>query len=287
MKETQAIHFKRNKNIKLNNIFSIIPKKYLSTDSNIYSFNERQIHTYRGPIPYKENLKTNFNTETFPINNYSLSHYDKSTISTNYLRNKLNITKNLSLSCKKYKKPKNLLTNSSNHNNKSEKISLKIINDFFNQDMEVIPKNKKNPIKHKFYRKKNNSTQVNKTNSSNNNLSYYFPKLFNVPYNKIVSPDKYLNTSRYFFKNLKELNYDENVKNLALLKKNNTISQNINISKSKFNKIKTEPIFIEQVYSLNILKNLRFGFKNLVEKGKNKNFINSFYITRNLKFNNN
>ena len=86
---------------------------------------------------------------------------------------------------------------------------------------------------------------------------------------------------------MKELKYDENVKNLTLFKRNNNVNENDNFSNSKFNKENIEPIFIEKVYSLNILKNLRFNFKTLVEKGKNKNFINSFYITRNLKFNNN
>ena len=60
-----------------------------------------------------------------------------------------------------------------------------------------------------------------------------------------------------------------------------------NLSKSKINNDKIEPIFIEKVYTINILKNLRFNFQNIVEKGKHKNFINSFYIARNLKFNNN
>ena len=108
-----------------------------------------------------------------------------------------------------------------------------------------------------------------------------------MPYNKISSPDKHLNTSRFFFKNLKELKYDENVKNFTLVRKNNNSHENDNLSKSKFNNESNEPIFIEKEYSLNVLKHLRFNFKNLVEKGKHKNFINSFYITKNLKFNNN
>ena len=56
------------------------------------------------------------------------------------------------------------------------------------------------------------------------------------------------------------------------------------MSENKCNDEKIKPIFIEKVYTFDILKNLRFNFKNIIEKGKHKAFINSFYITRNLKF---
>lgn len=291
MNSPNTIKSYRNRTNKLNKIFSLLPKQYLNTEANISPYKERQIYSYRDYKPNKVKYRNILNTEVFPIHNNSnsLSNYDKSNFSNfsnNYLLKTLNIKnklKYLSLSCKKFKKFKNNLSK----NNKSEKISLKIINDYFKPEIERNINDKNTRINYKVLKKTNFSTQANKTNSTINNLSYYFPNLFNVPYNKISSPNKKLNTSRFFFKNLKELKYDENVKNLSLIKKNNIMNDVDNLSKSKINNEKIGPIFIEKVYTINILKNLRFNFQNLVEKGKHKNFINSFYITRNLKFNNN
>ncbi len=282
MNDSKTIQYNRNK---LNTIYSLLPKRLLKTDSNIPSLKQRKIDSYRDFKPIKIKTTNTISTDIFSSNNISLSNFDKSYILYNKLFKTLKQEKKLSLTCKKIKKITSPQKDSPKQN-KSEKISLKIINDFFKPEISKIYKNKKNILKHKINRKQNLSTKVNKTNSSNNNLCYYFPNLFNVPYNKITSPEKNLNTSRYFFKNLKELKYDENVKNLTLFKRNNNVNENDNFSNSKFNKENIEPIFTEKVYSFNILKNLRFNFKTLVEKGKNKNFINSFYITRNLKFNN-
>jgi len=289
---SKTIKSYRNKINKLNKIYSLIPKQNFNTDTNISPYKERQIYSYKDYKPNKIKYKNILNSEVLPINNNSnsLSNFDKgdfSNFSNNYILKTLSIKnklKHLSLSCKKNKKFINYL---SKYNNKSEKISLKIINDCFKPETDRNTSSRNTRINNKLFKKTNFSTQANKTNSTINNLSYYFPNLFNAPYNKISSPYKKLNTSRFFFKNLKELKYDENVKNLSLIKKNNMMNKAENLSKSKINKEKIGPIFIEKVYTINILKNLRFNFQNLVEKGKHKNFINSFYITRNLKFNNN
>ena len=283
MNDSKTIQNNRNIMNKLNLIYSLIPKRILNTDSNIPSIKERKMHSYRDFKPIKIKTTNNINN-VLSINNSSLSCFNKSDISNNYFFKTLKKEgKTLSFSCKKYKKYPD-----SPKQNKSEKISLKILNEFFKPEYIKKIKNKKDEMMHnKIYRKQNNSTQSNKINSSNNNLSYYFPNLFNVPYNKIASPDKNLKTSRFFFKNLKELKYDENVKNLTLFRKSNNSNESDNLSKSKFNNENNEPIFIEKEYSLNVLRHLRFNFKSLVEKGKHKNFINSFYITKNLKFNNN
>ena len=289
MMESQTIKNYRNKLNKLNKIYSLIPKRLLNTENNIYTYRDNKIHSYRDFKSKRIKIR-NINNKIESENNNSISHFNKNNIYQNYLFKTLNKEKKLSLSCRKYKKflySENNKNNSSKYNNKSEKISLTILNDYFiPEESDRSLNNKKEFIFKPKIRKNNYSTQVNKTNSVNNNLCYYFPNLFNVPYNKIVSPDKNLNTSKFFFKNLKDLNYNENIKNLSLIKKNKINNKDASSSEKKLNSESPEPIFIEKVYSFDILKNLRFNFKNLVEKGKHKNFINSFYITRNLKFNN-
>ena len=290
MNESKIVHIYRNKIKRLNEIFSIIPPKFVNTETNISSMKNREIHSYRDYKSKKQNIPK-LNLEALQFKDFNLSHFNRKNISKNILFQTINNDKKLSLSCKKYKKVYRFNKNnntSSKHNNNSEKISLKIINDFFKpEETERILKNASKTIsRHTHDRKRNNTIQVeNKINSKNNNLSYYFPNLFNVTYNK--TPEKNLNLSKFFSKNLKDLKYYEILKNLTLIRKNNTQNKNIlNSSESKINRERNEPIFIEKVYTFDILKNLRFNFKNMVEKGKHKNFINSFYITRNLKFNN-
>ena len=55
------------------------------------------------------------------------------------------------------------------------------------------------------------------------------------------------------------------------------------ISKEKENKEKENPVFIEKSTNIDILRNLRFGFKNSIEKSKYSNLIKSFYTAKNLK----
>ena len=56
------------------------------------------------------------------------------------------------------------------------------------------------------------------------------------------------------------------------------------IISSKKDKDQNNPVFIEKLYNSDVLKNLRFGFKNPVEKSKFKNLIKSFYTAKNLKY---
>ena len=278
----QTIHSNRNKMNKLNKIYSIIPKKFSNTDSNISPYRNVIIHSHREYKPKKIIYQKIYN-DKMPTSNISISNYNKSDIPKNkYLFKTFSLEKKYSLSNKNYRKfikLKNKENNFSRQNHKSEKISLKLnVNDSYKSD-EI--ENKTDFFRNKINRNKNSSIQYSKTTSSNNNLSYYFPNLFNVPYNRLFSPEKNINTSKFLFKNLKELNYDEEIKNLSLIKKKKTK----NISTEEKNNRK--PIFIEKVYNFDILKNLRFNFKNSIEKGKYKNFINSFYISRNLQFNNN
>lgn len=286
MNESQTINSYRNSVNKLNKNVSFIPKRILNTESNIYTIRDNKTHTFRDFKPKKIIIRNSNNNMVSTYNN-SMSHFNKNKIYNDYLLKKINNEKTLSLSCKKYKNftyKDNNKNNSSRYNNKPKKIKLNIITNYFNPEetdrtlysIQTIKKHKP-----KNNRINNNSTQVNKINPTNNDLCYYFPNLYNVPYNKIVAPDQNLNISKYFFKNLKDLNYNENLKNLSLIKKNKKVC----LSESKCNNEK-KPIFIEKVYTFDILKNLRFNFKNVIEKGKHKNFINSFYITRYLEFNN-
>lgn len=291
MNESKIIQKYRNRISQLNGIYQIEPPKFIITETNISSLKNSKILSHRNYNSKKVNVQ-NLIPDTFPINDISLSPQKRNNISNSYLFKTLNNEK-LSSSCKKYKRIyKFNKNNSSKVNNNSEKIGLKYINDYFKpEEAEKVFKNASNTFKNKTFRKRYHKFTIqenNKKNTANSNLCYYFPNLFNVPYNKISSPDKNLNLSKFFTKNLKDLKYNENIKNLSLIRKNNTRNKSIfNSSESKFNKEKYEPIFIEKVYTFDILKNLRFNFKNTVEKGKHKNFINSFYITRNIKFNNN
>ena len=290
MNESQTIKSYRNRVTKLKEIDPFIPKRLLNTESNIYTIRDNKIHTYRDFKPKKIIIRNINNNMIKTYNNNSISLFNKNNNNNECLIKKPNNEKILSLSCKKCKNflyIDNNKLNSSRYNNKSEKISLKIINNYFNpekkeKERSLISRQSIRKQKQKINGIKNDSIQVNKANPANNNLCYYFPNLYNVPYNKIISPEQNLDISKYFFKNLKDLNYDENLKNLSLMKKN----KNVNFSESKCYNEKKKPIFIEKVYAFDILKNIRFNFKSVLEKGKHKNFINSFYITRNLQFNN-
>ena len=77
----------------------------------------------------------------------------------------------------------------------SKNIAIKIINDYFKPKTERIFKKKHESVRHYFRRKINYSNDYNKTASSNNNLGYYFPNLFNMNNNKILSPEKHINKS--------------------------------------------------------------------------------------------
>ena len=116
------------------------------------------------------------------------------------------------------------------------------------------------------------------------NLYYYFPNLFNVPNNRIMSQTR-IDPSKYLIAPIPTKSFDEEVKSLKVSQLNN---QNDNdyvkgnslyssiITNNKDNeKQQNNPVFIEKSYSFDILKNLRFGFKNSVEKGKFRNFINN------------
>jgi len=178
--------------------------------------------------------------------------------------------------------------------NKSQKIPMKLMNDFFKPEMTKSYKSILTPKKMLRTNKHFNfSSEGKKEMFPNNYLYYYFPNLFNVPNNRIMSQTR-IDPSKYLIAPIPTKSFDEEVKSLKVSQLNN---QNDNdyvkgnslyssiITNNKDNeKQQNNPVFIEKSYSFDILKNLRFGFKNSVDKGKFRNFINSFCTSRNLKF---
>ena len=70
-----------------------------------------------------------------------------------------------------------------------------------------------------------------------------------------------------------------------IIKDNDKVGLNIENLNTSVKRGELKNLDADLVYAnLDILKNLRFGYKNSVEKGKFRNFINSFYTSRNLKF---
>ena len=255
-----------------NKNFSTKPKRYYNTNYNFSFFNSNQTHSYRNFRSKRINI-SNDNEIMTPKN------HENNLFKTYSKTNRFFLTHK---KLKKVMKPKN---NDSSQNSKNTKnIAIKIINDYFKPKTENIIKKKHESIRHNSKKKMNYSNEYNKTTSTYNNLSYYFPNLFNLNNNKILSPDKHLNKSKFLFKNINEYNFNEEIKNLSLINKND---KNFSSFKIKNNDSKTiEPLFIEKIYTFDILKNVRFKFENSVEKSKFRNYINSFNKAINLKFNN-
>ena len=171
--------------------------------------------------------------------------------------------------------------------NDSQKISLKLLNQFFKP--KIKDKNESNTIQKmpvKLKKKIYNSSEIKKETSPYNYLYYYFPSLFNVPNNRITGPQN-LNSSNFLFSSIPKLSFYEEVENLKTsFHKSNKINNN-NVCFPTDNNIENEktnnPFFVEKFCNIDILKNLRFGFKSWVEKEKYKNLVKSFYTVRNLK----
>ena len=167
--------------------------------------------------------------------------------------------------------------------NKSQKVSLKLLNDFFKPKIAKSYNSILTPKKPKKTKKYiNYPSETKKEMSPNNYLYYYFPNLFNVPNNRIVGP-KNLNSSKFFAAPLPTLSFKEEVKNLKIFRinnnknnenKNSIYSSIITGGAEKDKENETHPVFLEKLYSIDVLKNIRFGFKNSVEKGKFNNLIN-------------
>ena len=179
--------------------------------------------------------------------------------------------------------------------NKSQKVSLKLINDFFKPEMTKSYKSILTPKKMLKTKKNFNfSGEAKKEMFPNNYLYYYFPNLFNVPNNRIMTQTK-INPSKYLIAPVPTQCFNEEVKSLKVSHIKNQTDNNNYLNGSNFyssiitnnkdnEKQQNNPVFLEKLYSIDVLKNLRFGFKNPVEKGKYKNFINAFNTSRNLKF---
>jgi len=174
--------------------------------------------------------------------------------------------------------------------NRTQKVSMKLLNDFFKPELtkndESIFTPKRLTKTNKIY---NCSTDIKKEVPPHNYLYFYFPNLFNVPNNRIMGPNN-LNSSKFLMAPLPTLSFNEEVKNLKVSRinnKNNEIGKSIGssiISDKKENKEQKNPVFIEKLYNIDVLKNVRFGFKNSIERSKYKNLIKAFYTAKNLKY---
>jgi hypothetical protein len=285
MLKYQRIRLFRNENKKSNKIHLSIPQRYLETDNNnSIKSKKRSIHSY-------DNLQFNavkikdFSKDIIPKNLASLTYYNKNENNNkndthqNYLYNTFQEQNNffLTFKNKKFLKLKN--NNKPQHpRNTLEKITIKTINSEFKPDTErLLPNNKIKIKKTKYARKINYSTDYKKTIPTISHLIYYYPNLYNFPYNKKMLPKLGSYESKILFKNLKDLNYNDQVRKLRLIKKNNTNNDSF---------IKTnEPLFIEETLTCDLLDKIRFNFKNSTEKEKFRHYLKSFNTTVNLKFN--
>ena len=292
MNDNKEVESFRNKSIDSKINYSTHPKTYYNnTDNNNSTFETQNLHsiiTSRDFKPRRLKIR-NYNFDTTPRYN-SVTEYNKSFVPNNYLLKTIKPENRFFSSYEKNKKKFLKLKNNSTlkSNNKSESVSLKILNDFFKPERERDLIYNRYIFKPRILNKKNYSNDFKKTTSTNNNLSYYFPNLFNFSYSKIISPDKNLDKSTFLFKNLKELNFDEEITDVSSIKNNffNKFNNGFFLSEINNSSIKNKPIFIEREFTYDILKNLRFKFKGPFEKGKFKNYVNSFNKTTNLKFNN-
>ena len=268
-----------------------IPRMKINSFYNITTYNNK-IYPNRNYNKMENKL---INTElSSKFNNYMLLY--KKPSQNNYLFKTIwtEASSSLHNTNKKtiyFKGTKPKLTNKTNE---PKKISLKLLNDFFNPETTKSHKSistPKKPKKPKIYI--NYPSETKKEMSPNNYLYYYFPNLFNVPNNRIVGP-KNLNSSKFFASPLPTLSFNEEVKNLKVPQirnnKNNENGKSIcsyldtKDKEKEDEKQKNNPIFLEKLYSIDVLKNIRFGFKNSVERGKFNNLIKSFYTARNLKY---
>ena len=216
----------------------------------------------------------------------SSNHYLFKTIdikSNSSLKHNENIKKSLFLKTCRTKYPR--------RTDLSPKIPTKILNDFFNYELSKSSKSILTPkTTPRFTKAYNYSTENKREISKYNYLYYFFPKLFNVPNNRIEGISK-LNASKYFISPLSTPRFKEEVKNLKISifnKKENDNGKSLYssiISNSKEeDKYKKNPLFIQKLYDIDVLKNVRFGFKNSVEKGKFSHLFKSFYTEKNLKY---
>lgn len=288
MLKYQRIRLFRNENKKLDKNHLSIPQRYFETDNNIIKSKKNPINSYDNLRFKTVNIK-DFSKDIIPRNTTSSLYYskndknDKSDTHQKHLYNtyqEQNHINNffLTFKAKKFLKLKN--NNKSYHQrNASEKITIKTINCNFKPETErLLTNNKTNLKKKKIFRKMNHSTDYKKTIPTISHLIYYYPNLYNFPYNRKLLPKLGLYESKILFKNLKELNYNDQVRKLKLIKRNNT---NNDSCCTKTN----EPLFIEETFTCDLLKNVRFNFKNSTEKQKFKHYLKSFNTAVNLKFN--
>ena len=275
-----------------NHKHSTIPKITINPHYNITIYPQK-IFTSRNNNKLENRLINTEITQTY--NNHNFNFRKTSDISNNYLfkticagansslKHNVKIKKALFLKMRKNKYPKAI--------GMTPKIKTKILNDFFNpestQKYQPFLTPKKIPKLNSIY---NCSSENKREMSQYNYLYYFFPNLFNVPNNRIEGISK-LNASKFFIAPIPSSSFNEEVKSLKVIRFNHKDNDNgkslypsIITNNKEENNDKKNPIFIQKKYNIDVLKNVRFGFKNSVEKGKLNHLIKSFYIEKNLNF---
>jgi hypothetical protein len=265
-----------------------IPKITINPDYNITTY-KNTIYPNKNYTRIENKLLSTELSSKF--NNYKLFH-------KNYLDNKSNHlyktiwTDGNTHSNNSHKKAIYLRTTKTKlikNTNKSHKVPTKLLNDFFKPQLTESYKSMFSPTKIKKFKKNYNyPSESKKEISPHNYLYYYFPNLFNVPNNRITGPQN-LDSSKYLISPVPTISFNEEVQTLKVSRTNNNNNENdknlytsINNSGEKNNK--NNPLFIQKFYDIDLLKNVRFEFKNSIERAKYNNLVKSFYTARNLKY---
>ena len=198
-----------------NNHRPSIPKLTINSCYNITTYNNKIYPNHN----YSKTENKLINTEIPPkFNNYML-------LNKNYLKSpNYNLFKTISYeknsSFKRANKPniysRNNKSKLSRRTNKSQKVSLKLMNDFFKPEITQSYKSILTPSKiQKSKINFNFSGEAKKEMFPNNYLYYYYPNLFNVPNNRIMSPHK-INPSKFLIAPLPTTSFNEEVKSLKV-----------------------------------------------------------------------
>ena len=243
--------------------------------------------TYNNPVSFNKNFFDKiYNSKTYRNDDFF-------SINKNNNKNKYISVKNFITARKYYPSYlKNRILNEIKNNNSNmtsgtETIDLKNLN----RNLGKYKIKKKIKIGNKnanLYQKRYMSTERNnELSSTDKNLSYYYPNLFNISHNKIKNINSLMknefNISHFLFKRINDSNYNKEIRQFQVTIKPKSETKNNDNSNGK--KKEENKLFTEKVYNFDILKNIRLNFKNSIERAKYKDFIRTFNTTRNIEIN--
>ena len=268
---------------------------YIDSKSSRYNYTQSKYYSLRPNFKYKkifqstQNNPTSFNKNFLDrIINSKSNRNDLFSMDKN--NNKYISVKNFSIARKFYPSYlKKRIINEFKTDNKNL-TSATSTTDFKNsksnsEKSKITKKFKSGQKKPKTFLKKNMSTERNnELSSTDKNLSYYYPNLFNISHNKIKNINSLMkndfSVSRFFFNRINGSNYDNEIRRFKVTIKPKAIANTDENNNKEENKM-----FTEKIYNIDVLKNVRFNFKDSIERSKYKDFLNSFNTTRNIKIN--